>query len=351
MQSLYNKYRPKKFKELVGQDHITLLIESQLKSKCLPKSLIFYGPPGTGKTSIARLIASELNPSSYGLLEKDSSLEGSKDNIKNIQSEIYNKPFEGKYKTIIFEEAQEIGKAAFSSLLKITEEPPDHVHFVFTTTEFDKIPLSIKSRSQNHKFVRMTNGVIRGKLKEIIKKEKLNINDSLLSLIVASAGGSMRNGIVSLESIITACQSNQSENDIQSILGIISPAKITQFITSFINKDFTNLLKLKGIFNEENIDVQRTLYNLQQLLMDCRMWLAIPSLKEELHTDVSFFSEYTDKLIVNKDKKEALYLKKSIGSHLDRLYDLSLEFESNLRLTNNKTACIDRFIIKLAKSW
>ena len=239
LQNLYNKYRPDSFSEFIGQDHVVSTIKYQLENNCLPHCLILYGSPGTGKTSLGRLIAKSLNPSEHGCLEKDSAEDGAKDRVKMIISDVYNKPFKGKYKTYIFDEAHVITRQSFSSLLKITEEPPEHVKFIFTTTEFEKIPNNIKSRSQCHGLTRISRDLIKQRLNFILKNEEVSLPDNLVNLAVQAADGSMRNGIVALENIITGFLSNVSEKEIEQSLGVIGSKRLTDFILSFLFKDFS----------------------------------------------------------------------------------------------------------------
>lgn len=349
--NLANKYRPSKFSELVGQDHVTRIVEHQLKNNSLPPCIILYGVHGCGKTSLARLIAKALNPSEQGIIEKNAATYGGKDNIRLLETEVYNRPFVGEYKTYIFDEAHGITKQAFESLLKITEEPPEHVRFIFVTTDFEKIPLTIKSRCQVHSFNRISNSLIKKNLKEILKKEKQDMPEELITLATDAAAGSMRDAIVALETIITSYLTGQTEVNIANSLGIISSKKYTDFILNYVFEDFNSLHTNSAMFSPENTDIQKAIFNLQQFIIDCRYSVILPSLIKTLKSDVSIFISKVDEKLASISQDKINSYKKFIGGRLDTMYDLSLELERDIKYSANKEAAIGRFIIKLAKSW
>lgn len=350
-ESLYNKWRPSDFSELVGQEHVTKVIQEQLQNNNLPKCLILYGPPGCGKTSLGRLIAKTLNPSEHGLIEKDSAFEGGKDVIRELQTSIYNKPFIGDYKVYLFDEAHQISKAGFSSLLKLTEEPPEHVRFIFVTTEFDKIPLNIKSRSQSHSLNRLNNKVIRERLQTIIKGEGLDIPVDLINLIIDSASGSLRNAIVNLETVVASYKSGNTELSIAKTLGVLGSKRLSDFVTSYLFENFKKLDQTIEMFYPENTDLAQALSNLQQYIIDCRYSVIFPEFKEISKSDVNPFLETIETILKGKSPDDIKKANISLGRSLDTLYDLTLDLEVNLNKTSNKEAALKRFVIKLAQSW
>lgn len=350
-ESLYNRYRPADFSELVGQDHVISVIQEQIRTNTLPQCLILYGPAGCGKTSLARLIAKALNDSEYGLIEKDSAFESSKDNIRELQSTIYNKPFIGSNKTYLFDEAHQISKASFSSLLKLTEEPPEHVRFIFVTTDFDKILDTIKSRSQSHCLHRLNNTVIHTRLQHIIKSEKFDITPALMSLIIDSASGSLRNAIVNLSTVVASYLSGNTELDIAKTLGILGSKRLADFTSNYIFEDFKQLDSSIEMFYPENTDLSKAIYSLQQYIMDCRYSIIVPELRDSVRSDVSGFFDLIDAKILSTPKVDKTKALTSVGRNLDKLYDLTVELENNLFKTSNKEAALKRFVIKLAQSW
>jgi DNA polymerase III subunit gamma/tau len=350
-ESLDLKYRPSIIDDLKGQDHITKLIESEVKDLTIPKCLIFYGMPGTGKTTLSRIIAKSLNPHPCGTIEIDSALEGGKDVIKSIIQEVYNFPYIGDYKTYIIDEAHELTRQSFASLLKTLEEPPIHAKFILITHDFDKIPLNIKSRAQSHHFNLIDNQTIKDVLRSIVKREKKKISDSLLDLAIHSSGGSMRNAIVSLEVILNSVKFNLPENKIADTLGILGARRLAEFILSYVTKDFKKMTTTIKYFCSESMDPQKSLSELQQFLMDARLFLIDPSTLNELKTDLSIFIEYLSKALGKDLSKLSIKERKELGRYFDKIYDISINIEASTKKTQNKEALFTRFLIHLASTW
>lgn len=349
--NLYNKYRPATLDEVLGQEHVTSVIGEYLTENSLPHSIIFYGPPGTGKTSLARIIAKALNPSKQATLELDSSEEGSKDQIHHIIQGAYNAPLSGSYKIYIFDEAQEITRQAFSALLKITEEPPEHVKFIFLTTDFDKIPMNIKSRSQCHSLFRIPREIIKSRLEFIAKSEGISLPEKLLNSVVTSSSGSLRNAIVALEEAYVAALKGESQDQIETLLGVSSERDLNSFVFSYINKDVEKLYESSKFFCRSRKEPARALNDLQQFIMDARLWLVHPSLSESSYSNLTTFETAIGKKLSKLDKEESLEYRRSIGRHLDSLYERTLDLELDFKKTANKEARVQKFVVDLFKSF
>lgn len=336
-----NKFRPGTFDEVIGQEHVTNILQAHIESGNIPPCIILYGPPGTGKTTIARIFAKSLNPSEHGRIELDSAEDGGKDKIQGLISSVPNAPLVGNYKTYIFDESQEITRQAFSSLLKITEEPPPHVKFIFLTTDFDKIPQSIVSRSEIHSLVRISNVDIKERLQQVVKQEEESVSDDVLNLVVQSSNGSLRNALIRLEEILTVGADSTSDT-VETFLGLVSSKKLTKFILAYAFKDFKRLFEATEIFKSEKTETAKVVYDLEQLVMDARLFLLDAGLTNITKSDLTYFSSYLEKKNIDK---------KILGESLDRLYDLTIQFESDLKRTSNKDALVTRFLIKLAQSF
>lgn len=341
--NLPNKFRPSNFSEVIGQEHVTDILQSHITNNNIPASIILYGPPGTGKTTIARIFAKILNPSDYGKIELDSAEDGGKDKIQSLISSISNFPLKGDYKTYIFDESQEITRQAFSSLLKVTEEPPKHVKFIFLTTDFEKIPASIVSRSECHCLVRLNSADIKSQLIRICEEEGKNINEDILNLIVHSSLGSLRTALIKLEEVF-----NISDSDLDLVeksLGIVSSKHLTKLVITYLLRDFNKLFSTMEVFKKDKIDVTKVVYDLEQLVMDIRLYLVkedvLPFLRSDLSSFINWFVEYSSSTQIDR---------KLFGRALDKIYDLTVEFELDLKRTSNKDALITRYFVKLVQS-
>lgn len=349
--NLYNKYRPSTFEEVVGQDHVVKLLNRQIQNKSLPHFIIMYGPPGTGKTTAARIIATMLNKSPHGTVEIDSAIDGGKDNIRTLQLDVFNRPLEGEFKTYIFDEAHEITRQGFASLLKLTEEPPSHVKFIFITNNFESIPLNIRSRAQCHQFTRIPSKIIEDRVRYISKQEKQVLPDELISLVVEAGAGSLRNAIVALESIIVSYLSGQTSGEMADILGIIGSKRLSDWIMSYLVGNLKEVCNGVKIFSPDKTDTLKAISELQQFTTDARMCLAMPDMITEVKSDVSILLNKIENSLVNPDIKTKKNYLFGIGRLLDALYDTSLSIESSAKYTTNKEALLNRFAIKLGRIW
>jgi len=349
--NLYSKYRPNTFDELVGQEHVSKLLQLQIQEKTVPNCIIIYGAAGVGKTSLARLVATGLNSSEHGTIEKDAGSEGGKDSLRSLQTDIYNKPFVGEYKTYIFDECHRLSKAAFDSLLKITEEPPEHVKFIFLTTSFEDLPLTIKSRSQCHALHSIPGSVIKERLKSIVKKEKMDITPELINLIVDSSEGSLRNAIVFLNTVVQSYLAGNTEVSIAKTLGVLGTTKVAEFMFAYVSEDFSKIDEGIEMFFPDNTDSARAIGKLQQYAIDCRYALIFEDYKLKSKSDVEPFLSLVKEGLTKSGKKLDKPTISAIGGKLDQLYDLSIALECNLKRTTNKEAALRRFAITLAQSW
>ena len=169
--ALYRKYRPQSLDDVIGQDHIVKVIEGSLKQGNISHAYLFFGSRGTGKTSVARIIARELETGPTDIHEIDAASNRGIDDIRALREEVRTLPFDSKYKVYIVDEVHMLTKEAFNALLKTLEEPPAHVIFILATTEMDKVPETILSRCQVFTFHRPTETILRKMAQEIAKKE------------------------------------------------------------------------------------------------------------------------------------------------------------------------------------
>lgn len=205
-QALYRKYRSKSLNEVIGQEHITKTLEHSLKQGTISHAYLFTGPRGVGKTSVARILAHAVNNIDYtdesidiDIIEIDAASNNGVENVRDLREKAYISPTSAPYKVYIIDEAHMLSKPAFNALLKILEEPPEHVIFILATTESSKLPETIISRTQRFMFRPVEPEKVIAHLRDIAKREKIKIDDEALSLIAQHGEGSFRDSISLLD--------------------------------------------------------------------------------------------------------------------------------------------------------
>ncbi len=207
------KYRPTKFQDVVGQDHVTTTLQNAVKNNKVAQSLLFCGPRGVGKTTCARILANEINnfdftnplesSNNFNIYELDAASNNSVDDIRNLIEQVRYPPQSGKFKVYIIDEVHMLSNAAFNAFLKTLEEPPSYAIFILATTEKNKVIPTILSRCQIYDFNRIEIPDIKNKLSEILESEKISFEDEALHLIARKADGALRDALSTLDLIKT----------------------------------------------------------------------------------------------------------------------------------------------------
>jgi DNA polymerase-3 subunit gamma/tau len=225
-QALYRKYRSKSLSEIIGQEHITTTLDKALKSGRISHAYLFTGPRGVGKTSIARILAHEINGIPYvddsmhvDIIEIDAASNRRIDEIRELRDKVFVAPMSAKYKVYIIDEVHMLTKEAFNALLKTLEEPPAHVVFILATTDAHKLPETIVSRTQRYTFKPVDKAKVIDHLRVIAKTEKITISDDALDLLAVFGEGSFRDSISLLDQASSRGQALELA-DIQTLLGI-----------------------------------------------------------------------------------------------------------------------------------
>lgn len=229
-QALYRKYRSKSLDEIVGQEHITETLRKAIASGKVSHAYLFTGPRGVGKTSIARILAHELNGEAYNgednhldIIEIDAASNGGVEEVRDLRDKVYIAPSSGKYKVYIIDEVHMMTTSAFNALLKTLEEPPAHAVFILATTEAHKLPATIISRTQRFTFKPIVREKMIAHLKDIAKAEKIDVSDEALSLIAEHSEGSFRDSISMLDQTSSSGQKIDVEA-VEKLLGIPTAA-------------------------------------------------------------------------------------------------------------------------------
>lgn len=236
------KYRPVKFAEVVGQEHITLTLKNSLASGRIAHAFLFTGPRGVGKTTTARILAKALNcenPNEYepcnecenckliqqnrfmDIIEIDAASNRGIDDVRSLRESVKFAPVRGKYKVFIIDEVHMLTKESFNAFLKTLEEPPPHTIFIFATTEIHKVPITIVSRCQRYDFKRISLDVISKQLSEIAGAEGVKIDDKTLTLISKRADGGLRDAESFFDQVVAFCGKEVKYEDVTRLLSVI----------------------------------------------------------------------------------------------------------------------------------
>lgn len=275
---LARKYRPKQFEEVVGQQHVTQTLIQAIERKRIAQAYLFVGPRGVGKTTIARILAKALNcekgptatpcdtcdscrqiaaGSHLDVMEIDGASNNGVDQVRDLRDSVRYSPARGPYKVYIIDEVHMLTIGAFNALLKTLEEPPDHVKFIFATTEPQKVPATILSRCQRFDLRRITTRDMVTHLALIAKAEKVNIDESALLAVARGAEGGLRDAESALDQLMTFCGKDITEENVLSVFGLVSWKNLEQLVEALLKADLAGLLRLVAKLDEAGKDLQR----------------------------------------------------------------------------------------------
>lgn len=253
-QALYRKYRSKSLDELVGQDHIVTALRGSVKSGKISHAYLFTGPRGTGKTSVARILAHDVNGIVYDesatnidIIEIDAASNRRIDEIRDLREKVQIAPTSLKYKVYIIDEVHMLTKEAFNALLKTLEEPPEHAIFILATTELHKVPDTIISRTQRYAFKPIEQSKIVGHLKSIAKSEKIDYDDDALQLIAEHAEGGFRDAIGLLDQV-RHTSAKVTSDSVMEALGVPPAQSIEALWLKLQSSDQSAAKELKSLY-------------------------------------------------------------------------------------------------------
>ncbi|MEI6850742.1 MAG: DNA polymerase III subunit gamma/tau [Candidatus Saccharibacteria bacterium] len=259
--ALYRKYRSKSLDEVIGQKHITDILSRAISKGKLSHAYLLSGPRGVGKTSVARILAHEINGITYDenttnldIIEIDAASNNGVEDVRELREKVQIAPFSASKKVYIIDEVHMLSKAAFNALLKTIEEPPDHVVFILATTNVEKLPATIVSRVQRFSFRPISVDDAVKHLSNIAKKENINITDDALRLIAERSDGSFRDSISLLDQLSSIANTDDKKITsklIEDMLGLAPNELIVKIVDSVENRDLNSLVELlDGAFNE-----------------------------------------------------------------------------------------------------
>ena len=274
--SLYRKYRPKKFAEVFGQEHITKTIQNQILKNKVDHAYLFCGTRGTGKTTIARIFAKTLNKSEtndFGnIIELDAATNNSIDNVRDLVEKTKYPPTAGNYKIYIIDEVHMFSNSAFNALLKLIEEPSPYIVFILCTTEPHKLPQTIHSRVLRFDFRPIPQKDLEQLIKNVFEKEKIKASNEAISEIAKSGNGSARDTLSLAETIAAfAGEEEITIKHIESIRGSVSTKTINELIGFVTTSNYEQIIKtVETIFNSSvnpNILIADMLKSLKELFL------------------------------------------------------------------------------------
>ena len=292
---LARKWRPQTFEEVVGQQSVIRTLQNAIDRNRIPHGIIFSGVRGVGKTTLARLVAKALNcqegptkipcnkcehcteiaaGNAIDIHEIDGASNRGIQEIRELKENIRFFPAKSRYKIIIIDEVHMLTTEAFNALLKTLEEPPDHVFFMFATTELHKIPITILSRCQRYELQKVSSRELFSFFRKIAKEEEVNIPDWSLNIIVREAGGSVRDGLSLLDQIFSFGGNEITDEDVIQVLGLVDSQVISSMAAAILNSDLATCLKILAETSSYGVDLKRLandlLYYFRALLI-CRI--------------------------------------------------------------------------------
>ena len=354
--SLYRKFRPITFDEIVGQEHITKTIKNQIVAGRVGHAYLFNGGRGTGKTSAAKILARAvncLNPkdgepcneceickeaiagSLTDIVEMDAASNNSVEDVRQIRDEVNFLPTKAKYRVYIIDEVHMLSTGAFNALLKTLEEPPEHVKFILATTEPQKLPATILSRCQRFDFKKISEENIEKRLKVVCSESKIEITDEALKIIAHLAEGAMRDALSILERCAQEEVDKIDEDKVKELVGIPKLIYINNLAKSIINQNEEEALSIIDEVLKDGKDLQNLLWELIKYVKDILVYKTSKNLslysKEELNSIEELASE------VEKDRL------------LNIIYELS-NLSSEMKLSTQKIILFQVGIIKLCSN-
>jgi DNA polymerase-3 subunit gamma/tau len=350
------KYRPQTFEQVVQQSHVTRTLANAIAAQRVAHAILFSGPRGTGKTTVARILAKAMNceqgptaqpcnqcqsckeitsGSAADVFEIDGASNNSVDQVRELRENLKYMPVHSRYKIYIIDEVHMLSLAAFTALLKTLEEPPEHIMFMFATTEVHKIPITILSRCQRHDLRRIDGEAIAEHLKLICESEDVHIDEMSLSLIAREAGGSMRDSLSLLDHVLACAQGPVTADLIGELLGVVDRQHLFDISKALFDRDLQKVL--------EGIDtVWRNGYELKRFYADLVAHfhhLVVVKLGPQAGRLVDLPQQEIDQLISQVENVSESYLL--------QIFDALFQAEPAIKLSSQPRLGLEMVFLKL----
>ncbi|MFJ4083784.1 DNA polymerase III subunit gamma and tau [Streptomyces iakyrus] len=303
--ALYRRYRPETFAEVIGQEHVTDPLQQALRNNRVNHAYLFSGPRGCGKTTSARILARCLNceqgptptpcgecqscqdlarngPGSIDVIEIDAASHGGVDDARDLREKAFFGPARSRYKIYIIDEAHMVTSAGFNALLKVVEEPPEHLKFIFATTEPEKVIGTIRSRTHHYPFRLVPPGTLREYLGQVCQKEAIPVEDGVLPLVVRAGGGSVRDSMSVMDQLLAgAAADGVTYTMATALLGYTEGSLLDSVVEAFATGDGAAAFEVVDRVIEGGNDPRRFVADLLERLRDLVILAAVPDAAEK----------------------------------------------------------------------
>ncbi|WP_369689345.1 DNA polymerase III subunit gamma and tau, partial [Streptomyces acidiscabies] len=303
--ALYRRYRPESFAEVIGQEHVTDPLQQALRNNRVNHAYLFSGPRGCGKTTSARILARCLNceegptptpcgecesckdlarngPGSIDVIEIDAASHGGVDDARDLREKAFFGPARSRYKIYIIDEAHMVTSAGFNALLKVVEEPPEHLKFIFATTEPEKVIGTIRSRTHHYPFRLVPPSTLRDYLGQVCRQEDIPVEDGVLPLVVRAGAGSVRDSMSVMDQLLAgATAEGVTYGMATSLLGYTDGSLLDSVVESFATGDGAAAFEVVDHVIEGGNDPRRFVADLLERLRDLVILAAVPDAAEK----------------------------------------------------------------------
>ena len=287
-QTLYRKYRPAAFDQVLGQDHIVKVLQKAVKQNSFSHAYLFSGPRGTGKTTVARIFARAVGASDNDIYEIDAASNRGVDDVKELRESVAGLPLESPYKVYIIDEVHMLSKDAFNALLKTLEEPPRHVIFILATTEAQKLLETVASRCQSFDFKPPTKLVLKDSLLQVARAEGCQLEEAAAELMAILADGSFRDAYGILQKVLTAYpQKEITLAETEEVTSAPSARLVLDFVRALACRETERGMGVLQKAAEQNIDMEVFIRLVLQRVRFILFLKHAPSLHQAVESGVS----------------------------------------------------------------
>ena len=357
--ALYREYRPQRFEDVVGQEHVIRTLKNEILSGNIGHAYMFSGTRGTGKTTAAKIFARALNclnpidgepcnecamcksildESSVDIFEIDAASNNSVDDIRELRENVKYSPAEAKYKVYIIDEAHMLSKGASNALLKTIEEPPEYVVFIFATTEPNKMIPTVLSRCQRFDFKRITTEEMKSRMRYICEKEGVEAEEDALSVIARNSQGALRDALSILDRCMLFGDDRLKYEDVVEVLGIVNIDDIFELSDAIIEQNIVKAMEKVGEFIESGKDIELLNSEIIGHMRNIMLYKA-SGIKAADIIEVS--SEELERIGASAEKTNI--------DNLIRIINILSEVQNKMKYTGDKRTLLEVGIIKTSR--